>query len=80
MSVKKLREMLKSNKPVFGTEKTLKNLKKGIVKTVFLSKNCPFMTKEIIKKYKVEIIELNEDNDEIALVCKRPHFISVISF
>jgi len=79
MSIAKLREALKGGKVVFGLEKTLKNLKLGKVKTVFLSSNCSDEMREEIKNYDVEVIELSEPSDEIALICKRPHAISVLS-
>lgn len=79
MSIVKLRAALKTGKVIYGSERTLKNLKTGKVKTVFLSSTCPGDVREIIKGYDVEVIELKEDGEEVALVCKRPHPISVLS-
>lgn len=79
MSLDKLKKVLKEGKVVYGTERTLENLKLGKTKYVFLSKNCPEEIKEKIKKYKTEVIELEETSDEIALICKRPHNITVLS-
>ncbi|MEK6934384.1 MAG: ribosomal L7Ae/L30e/S12e/Gadd45 family protein [Nanoarchaeota archaeon] len=80
MTLEKLRKALKDEKVIFGTEKTLKNLRLGKTKAVFIASNCPTDIKEKIKKYKVEVIELKEPNDEIALICKRPHSISILSY
>jgi ribosomal protein L30E len=70
---------LKEKNIIFGTEKTLKNLKNGKCKKVFLSSNCPDRIRKEIKDFDVEVIELKEPNTEIALVCKRPHPVSVLS-
>ena len=80
MSLSRLKKELQNNKPVFGFERTIKNIKIGKTKIVFLAKNCPEDFKEKIKLYNVEMIELKEESDELALICKRPHIISVISF
>lgn len=74
-----LKKALKEKKLIFGTEKTLKNLKLGKCKRVFISSNCPSKVREEIKSFGVEVIELSEPNTEIALICKRPHSISVLS-
>lgn len=79
MSLEKLRKAIKEEKIIYGTERTLKNLRLGKTKTVFLSGNCPDSIKEKIKKYKTEIIELAETSEELALICKRPHSITVLS-
>ena len=81
MTIAKLRTALKDDKVIFGTEKTLKNIKLGKAKAVFLSSNCPEKIKNEIKSYKgIEVIELKEPSDEVALICKRPHVVSVISY
>jgi len=80
MSLDKLKKALKQEKIIYGTEKTLKNLRLGKTKTVFLAGNCPIEAREKMKKYKIDIIELEESGDEIALICKRPHSISVLSY
>ncbi len=79
MSLDELKKALKEKTIVFGTERTLKNLKLGKTKKVFLASNCPDKIREEITGYDVEIIELKEPNTEIALICKRPHDISVLS-
>jgi ribosomal protein L30E len=79
MSLAELKKALKEKTVVFGVNRTLKNLKLGKCKKVFISSNCPERTREEIKSYDVEVIELSEPNTEIALICKRPHSISVLS-
>lgn len=81
MSIPKLKKAIKEQKLIYGTQKTLKNLKLGLAKVVFLASNCPENIKKEIKSYSdVEIIDLTIPNDEIAMICKRPHPISVLSY
>ena len=80
MSLDELKKALKEKSIVFGTKRTMKNLKLGKCKKVFLSSNCPEEVKKEIKSYSVEVVELKELSSEIALVCKRPHCISVLSY
>ena len=80
MSGDKLKKALKDPNLTYGTELTLKKLKLGKIKTVLLAKNCPEQIKKKISSYKIEIIQLEDDSEEIALLCKRPHWISVLSY
>ncbi len=81
MSIAKLKKALKEQKVIFGTQRTLKNIKIGYTKVVFLASNCQETIKKEIKSYKnIEIIELKIPNDEVAMICKRPHNISVLSY
>ena len=81
MSIVKLKKALKEQKVIFGTQRTLKNIKLGHTKVVFLASNCQEDIKKQIKSYKnIEIIELKIPNDEVAMICKRPHSISVLSY
>lgn len=79
-NIDELKKALKEKEFVFGTKQTLKNLKNGKTKKVFLANNCPENVKTEIKSYNAEVIELKELNLEIAVICKRPHPISVLSY
>lgn len=78
--ISKLKEALKDKKLIFGTERTLKGLKLGEINTVFLASNCSEKIRDEIKKYDVEVIELEEPSEEIAMICKRPNPIAVLSY
>ena len=84
MSIKELRDALKEQKMIFGTKETLKQLKKGAVKKVFLSGNCPNSVRDHVKHYsklaKVDVVELQQPGDEIALLCKKNFSVSVLSY
>lgn len=79
MSLSELKKILKEKKITFGSRVTLKNLKRGSVNKVFLASNCPEDVKEEIKSYGVDVEELKIPSDELALICKRLHPISVLS-
>lgn len=84
MSLNELNGILKKEKLVFGSERTLKLLKNEKLKKIFLASNCKEDIKEEIKKYakifNVEVIELESPNDEIGVLCKKPFSVSVLSY
>jgi len=84
MSLADLKKALKTEKMVFGTERTIKNLRNGKVKKVFIAINCPEDIKKDLEYYckisKVEIEQLNQLNDELALTCKKNFPVSVVSY
>ncbi len=79
-----LRKAIKEQAITFGTENTIKRLKNGNVKKVFIASNCPENTKKRIEYYtkigKVELVKLDIPNDEIGLVCKKPFSISILCY
>ncbi len=84
MSLEELRKALKEKTITFGTEKTLKMLRNGKVKKVFISSNCSETVKQTINHYakmsNIEVIQLELPNDEIGLACKKPFSISVLCY
>jgi len=78
----KIRALLADDKLVIGTERTLKLLKLGKLKLIYLSANCADATKEDIMHYskqtKTEVKELQYPSDELGVVCKKLYSISVI--
>lgn len=84
MSTENLKKALNEKTFTIGTEKTLKELKKGKVKEVFLAKNCPELLKKRIQKYsevtKVKVTQLQETNEEVGSLCKKPFSINVCCY
>ena len=74
-----LKKSLKEDKLVYGFRNALLGLKNGKVSKIFLAKNCPDEFKNKLKNYSVEIIELNEPNKEISLICKKKFSINIVS-
>lgn len=83
MSLAELMKVLKEKNIVFGSKETIKNLKRGAVKRVFLASNCPKKVETDIEHYakigKVEVTKLDQPNDELALLCKKPYPVTVVS-
>ena len=84
MSLIELRTALKEKNLIFGSKETLKNLKLGKVKAILLASNTTKATRETIQHYSkfanVKIIELKQPSNELSLLCKRGHPVSVISY
>ncbi len=82
-SLTEFRKLLKSKSLIIGTERTLKNLKRGNVQKVFLSSNCPEKVKDNVNHYissnKAEVVKLQYPNDELGTICKKPFSISVLA-
>ncbi len=84
MSVEQLKKVLKEEKCSFGTNETMKNLKLGQAKTVFLAKDCGASIREKIMYYKkvgkLNVIELEINGSEIGALSKKQFSIAVVSF
>ena len=76
-----IRKLLKDGKLSLGTKSTLKRLREGKLKSIFVTKNCPEEVKEDVAQYSkiagVEVIQLEQPNDELGTMCKKPFGISV---
>lgn len=78
-----LKDAIKNKNLTVGTDITLKKLRNGEVKTIYLARNCPKETKETIQHYaklsNVQVIDLDIDNDELGIRAKKPYSISVLA-
>ncbi|MEK6903080.1 MAG: ribosomal L7Ae/L30e/S12e/Gadd45 family protein [Nanoarchaeota archaeon] len=83
MSFAQVRKALTEEKVTFGTRETLKNMKRGKVKKIFLASNCPAEVRESVEAYKklakVEVVQLEEPSDELMLICKKNFPVTVLS-
>ncbi|MBT3406587.1 50S ribosomal protein L30 [Candidatus Woesearchaeota archaeon] len=65
-----------------GTDQTAKYLRVGKVKKVYVASNCKEETKVDLEHYaklaNVELIQLDENNEELGVLCKKPFRISVL--
>ncbi|MFO7710723.1 MAG: ribosomal L7Ae/L30e/S12e/Gadd45 family protein [Candidatus Woesearchaeota archaeon] len=68
---------------ILGADETEKALKQGKVETLYLAANCPQELKEDLMKYAelggCQAITLNESNEELGAICRKPFFISVLA-
>ncbi|MEK6860359.1 MAG: ribosomal L7Ae/L30e/S12e/Gadd45 family protein [Nanoarchaeota archaeon] len=83
MSLALLKKDLKKKNIVFGTNKTIKELKNGKIERVYMSSNCPNNVRSDILYYSkiagIKVIELKENNEELAVICKKPFSVSILS-
>ncbi len=81
-STEQLKQDLKKGTPFFGAEVNLKKAQRGELKKIYLTKNCK--EKETLlkqaKNSEIEIIELEQNNVELGVLCKKPFSISVLGF
>lgn len=80
--LQELKAELQADKAIIGSGKTLKALQMKKLKKVFLASNCPVQLKDDLLYYgklaNVPIVELELDNEELGVVCKKNFFIAVI--
>jgi ribosomal protein L30E len=81
MTVAELKKLVGNSKLILGMQRTLKEVKRGNVKTVFLAKNCSKEMKESIevnaKMSKTEVSQLDITNDDMGVAVKKPFAVSV---
>ncbi|MBU0930346.1 MAG: ribosomal L7Ae/L30e/S12e/Gadd45 family protein [Nanoarchaeota archaeon] len=84
MTIEDLKKDLKTKKPIFGSDRVIKELKIGKLNKIYLASNCKDEIKADIKHYAklsdIKVIELEETNEDLGVICKKPFNISVISF
>ncbi len=82
--IAELKKAIKEQELVYGARETVKNLKLGKTKAVFLASNCSEGMREDIKHYGeisgVKVYELEIPDSEIGMLCKRMHSVSVLSY
>lgn len=77
-----LKKIIKKGNLVIGTELSIKKLKTGAIEKLFYTHNCPAKLKAEIEHYskinKTEIEELEVNNEELGVLCKKPFSITVL--
>ena len=80
--VAEIKKLLDEKKVLLGAETTVKRLREGKIKKVFLSSNCSPAAREEIEKLcklgNVECVDLKQNNEEIGSMCRKPFSISII--
>jgi ribosomal protein L30E len=80
--IKLIRSKISDSKALIGADRTLKALRSKGLEKVFLAKNCPQTIKEDVEKFakmaNVDVVVLDQDNEELGVICKKTFFISVI--
>ena len=77
-----LKELVNSGNAVIGNNKVIAAIKDGSIQRVLLAKNAPQELKDDAKYYanlaNIEFVELEQDNEELGVICKKNFFIAII--
>lgn len=80
--IKFLKVKIADKQVIVGNEKVIKGINSGSIKKIFIAKNCPKDIKEDLAHYanisNLSLIELDLDNEEIGVMCKKNFLVSVI--
>jgi len=77
---RELRSAIGTGKVAVGTNETVKAVKKGSVKLVILTRNCPESTiKKIGRKKGTPVYRFDGTNMELGAACGKPFPISILS-
>jgi len=78
-----IKKIIETGKIDFGSNKALKNIKKGKAKAIILSKNCPKKIRQDIEYYakieKIPLIVFPGTSLQLGEVCGKPFTISSIT-
>jgi len=82
-NVSEIKKLLDAGKLVVGGERTMKLLKTGSAKHVYLAKNCGAGVCDDVKRYaglaSIEVTSLDISSEELGALCRKPFGISVLS-
>lgn len=80
--VAEIKKLFEQDKLVIGTDETLKGIRAGKIKRVFLSSNASPETKASIERFcsinQVDSVEIDQSSEEVGTLCKKPFAVSVI--
>jgi large subunit ribosomal protein L30e len=80
--IDEVKKLLKTDKLVLGTGRTMKQLRIGKLSKVILSSNCPEDVSDDIENYAklagTKVARLKMPNDELGVLCKKQFPISVL--
>lgn len=81
--VTEIQKTLESGKLIIGTDLVIKGLKNSELAKVFVTSNAPEIIKNDIAHYanlnKTEVIQLEESNEDLKEICKKPFLISLVA-
>ncbi len=77
-----IKKLLETEKIVIGADRVEKLLRQGKISKVFVTLNCKESIRDDIESYarisKTEFVQLEIENDEMGIACKKPFSISVV--
>jgi ribosomal protein L30E len=77
--IARIKKSTEEGKIVLGIKEVTAGIRKDEFLTVYLASNCPQEAEKDIKNiFSGEIIRLEQPNDELGTICKKPFSISVL--
>ena len=80
--IMEIKELVNSGKTIIGNNKVISALKNNELQRILLAKNAPQDIKNDAEYYakldNVECVKLDQDNDELCVICKKNFFIAII--
>ncbi|HLC73515.1 MAG TPA: ribosomal L7Ae/L30e/S12e/Gadd45 family protein [Candidatus Nanoarchaeia archaeon] len=84
MSVADIRKAIKDKKIFYGSDITIKMIKTGKVTEVYVASNCLERIKKDLRHYcgiaNIKLNEIEESNEELGNICKKPFSVSVLCY
>lgn len=81
-NIEEIKKGIETKGVVLGREVTLKSIKRGLIRKVFMSSTVDPEIKSDVEQYAkispIEIVELVYPNDELGALCKKPFPISIV--
>ncbi len=78
-----IKKLFEAGKLVLGEERTIKNVKAGRARKVFISKNCKADVFADVKRYAevagVIVVEIPLTADEVGALCRKQFGVSILS-
>ncbi len=75
-------ELRKAENLVYGSEETLKMVRKGQIRAVFIASNCNLAVKNDLERLcnlnNLKCVVLSQPSDEVGTICRKPFPISVV--
>jgi len=79
-----IRKTIRDKKVYYGADITLKMIKTGSAHEVFVASNCPERIKRDLRRNcqiaNTKLNELEENNEELGNICKKPFSVSVLCY
>lgn len=77
-----IKKLASTDRLVIGTALTIKGLKQGTLERVYVTVNCPTGVQEDLTHYAklagAEVVQAGVENEELGIICKRRHAVSVL--
>ncbi|HME87029.1 MAG TPA: ribosomal L7Ae/L30e/S12e/Gadd45 family protein [Candidatus Nanoarchaeia archaeon] len=83
MTVAELKKLVDSKKLIIGAQRTMKELKKGTLKQIYLSVNCAPATKSTLESQaradKITVSQMELTSQELGVLVKKPFIVSMVA-